>query len=148
MRRLITLIAIAAVACAVPGLAVSAQAGAGEEVLRADQARQDAFQEGDGAEWSRWVADGCVWTTLGGRVVMNKEGRATRFTERGPAERGSAVRDEVNVHIFGDTAVLTARTSGTNQEGDAWSRRHTRVYVKLDGRWQMVTNHASEIPEQ
>ena len=60
----------------------------------------------------------------------------------------SLVADEIKVRVYGDTAVVTGRSTakGKDQHGKMDDQRHwTRVLVRRDGRWQFVNFHAALI---
>jgi ketosteroid isomerase-like protein len=57
--------------------------------------------------------------------------------------------DEIKVHAYGDTAVVTGRSTATGKDNGkefAGQFRYTRVYVKRQGRWQIVATQATRIP--
>ncbi len=61
----------------------------------------------------------------------------------------SAVMDQAKVKVFGDTAVVTARSTikGTDSGKDVSGRyRFTDTWIKRDGRWQCVATQATRIP--
>ena len=58
----------------------------------------------------------------------------------------SIVTDEVQVHVYENTAVETGLSTMSGQDkGKAVPRdtRFTRVWVKQEGRWRLVANHYS-----
>ena len=60
----------------------------------------------------------------------------------------SLVPDEMKVRVYGDTAIVTGRSTakGKDQYGKMDElRRWTRVLVRRDGRWQFVNFHATPI---
>jgi len=60
----------------------------------------------------------------------------------------SLVPDEMNVRVYGDTAIVTGRSTakGKDQHGKIdEQRRWTRVLVRRDGRWQFVHFQATPI---
>jgi ketosteroid isomerase-like protein len=60
----------------------------------------------------------------------------------------SLVPDDIEVRVFGDTAILTGRSTakGTDQNGAmVEERRWTRVLVRGDGGWQFVHFQATPI---
>ena len=60
----------------------------------------------------------------------------------------SLVADEIKARVYGDTAVVTGRSTakGKDQDGKMDDQRHwTRVLVRRDGRWQFVNFHAASI---
>ena len=57
------------------------------------------------------------------------------------------INDETRVRQFGDTAVITGRSKYVDPEGDRTSVvRHTMIWVKEDGRWQMVGWQGTPLP--
>jgi ketosteroid isomerase-like protein len=62
----------------------------------------------------------------------------------------SLVSDEINVRLYGDTALVTGRSTakGKDQHGKMdEQRRWTRVLVRRDGRWQFVHYQGTPIPK-
>ena len=60
----------------------------------------------------------------------------------------SLVPDEIKVRVYGDTAIVTGRSTakGKDQHGKIDDQRHwTRVLVRRDGRWQFVHYHGAPI---
>ena len=60
----------------------------------------------------------------------------------------SLVPDDIDVRVYGDTAIVTGRSTakGTDQYGTmVEQRRWTRVLVRRDGRWQFVHFQATPI---
>jgi len=58
----------------------------------------------------------------------------------------SITTDEVQVRVYGNTAVETGRSTMIGQDKNKVvprDNRFTRVWVKLHGRWQLVANHYS-----
>ncbi len=59
--------------------------------------------------------------------------------------------DELKVHVYGDTAVVTGRTrvkAYTADQSISDQYRFKRVWVKQQGRWQLVANHSTHIAQQ
>jgi len=57
------------------------------------------------------------------------------------------VNDETRVRQFGDTAVITGRSRWVGPEGDPTAVvRHTMIWVKEDGRWQMAGWQGTPLP--
>jgi len=58
----------------------------------------------------------------------------------------SITTDDVQVRVYGNTAVETGRSTMIGQDKNKVvprDNRFTRVWVKLNGRWQLVANHYS-----
>src|SRR5262249_11325501 len=77
----------------------------------------------------------------------------TQYLENRKARRvdfQSLVADEINIRVYGDTALVTGRSTakGKDQHGHMdEQRRWTRVLVRRDGRWQFVHFQGTPIPE-
>ena len=57
------------------------------------------------------------------------------------------INDETRVRQFGETAVITGRSKYVDPEEDRTSVvRHTMIWVKEDGRWQMVGWQGTPLP--
>ena len=60
----------------------------------------------------------------------------------------SLVADDVKVRFYGDTAIVTYRSTakGKDQQGAIDEQRlWTRVFVRRDGRWQLVYSQGTSI---
>ena len=83
------------------------------------------------------------------RAAWSSIGRCTSRTARpGRVDFESLVPDEIEVRVYGDTAIVTGRSTakGKDQYGTMdEQRRWTRVLVRRDGRWQFVHFQATPI---
>ena len=55
--------------------------------------------------------------------------------------------DDILIRVYGNTVVLTGRSVGTfnyNGKVSEGPRRFTNVYVKKDGRWQLVAHQSTD----
>ena len=54
---------------------------------------------------------------------------------------------DLQVHVYGDVAVMTGIATGTSADGKPAgnSVRFTRVHVKRQGQWVVVANHLSRV---
>ena len=83
-------------------------------------------------------------------VVRNKAEVIADFTSHALTYQ-SITTAEVRVRVYGNTAVETGRSTMVGQDrGKAVPRenRFTRVWVMMDGRWQLVANHYSLMTTQ
>ena len=56
---------------------------------------------------------------------------------------------QVRIYGNGTVGVVSARQRWTFKSGErpgTWSGRYTEVFVKRDGRWQLVAGHYSDVP--
>lgn len=78
------------------------------------------------------------------------ENRAQYLENRktGDVDYEALTVDEIQVRLDGDTAVVTGRTAakGKDQRGAIEEqRRWTRVFLRRDGRWQLVAHQGTPI---
>ncbi len=68
--------------------------------------------------------------------------------ESGSFKYESRTISDLNVRVYGDTAILTGRSTQKGSEGGkdySGDYRFTRVYAKQDGRWLTVALQATRI---
>ena len=106
-----------------------------------------AIAKGDLATYDRIVADDYVAFEASGKTTPKSEILASY---RSGARRYTNLEIfDVEERVFGDTAVVSARTKGLRKEGDkdVPNRvRYIRVYAKRDGRWRAVAQMAAVMP--
>ncbi len=67
-------------------------------------------------------------------MCRSREGRSVQAT-----------MDQLAVRAYGDTAIVTGRTTATAPV--ALRLRFTDVFVRRNGRWLVVASHATRIPD-
>ena|SRR5262245_42896215 len=111
-----------------------------ERQLSLALARQDA------SVLDRLWSEDLVFTFPNGQV----SNKARRLAAQKPSVDPNQLtnrNEEVRVHLYGNSAVVTVRSrwldkSGT-QQGDPYQATH--VWVKQQGRWQLVAAHVSQV---
>lgn len=106
-----------------------------------------AITKGDMKAYGRLVGDDYVYTNQD--AVVRTKAQMVSAYDSGSLKYESAKFDEIKVHAYGDTAVVTGRntTKGKDNGKDFVGQfRYTRVYVKRQGRWQLVATQATRIP--
>ncbi len=142
-------------------VAPSTQAGSVEqELLKLERDWLDAYTKRDVAAMERIEADDFMITFTDGAMKTKADEIASL---KGPAPAGTPpifMTADTKVRVYGDTAVLTGKVmiKGTYGEGSKKGEeynlqyRYTDVYVKRNGRWQVVAAHltglASPTPTQ
>ena len=113
------------------------------EIGELERAMDDALLFGD-LDWfeRHWHQD-AVYVHLSGRV----DGRASFIERMHAAELVHVARETGDVHIrtFGDTAVVTGWARSTMVVAGAekqYDTRFTRVYVRGDGGWKMISSQS------
>ena len=137
------------IAFAVTMLAGAARADSLDEVRRLDSEISVATWSGDPEWFEQNVADDYVLITPGGSM-RNKRDVIRELSTPG-LKMDPYEPSEVNVRLFGDTAVVTGRMlqrftlGGVRYANDL---RYTDVYVRRKGRWVLVSGHTSLVAQR
>ena len=153
MKRLLIALALAA------ALLSPASGQGGKKPDKDERTRQELMQlerdigvanvRRDADFFERVEADEFIFTDSGGGITTKKEDVASVRAPANPdAKLLSYEVDDMKVMLYGGTAVVTGRSTlkGVNK-GQEWTSqsRFTDVFVRRDGRWQIVAGHASRI---
>jgi ketosteroid isomerase-like protein len=132
---------------AVPNATAQSAPDDASQVERLERELVRAIGAKDLESYDRIVAPDYVVVTAAGPETS----KAQVMDQYRSGERGytDLAIDEVKVHVFGDTAVVTARTLGSRQEHGTSTPnrvRYLRVYARRGGRWQAVTQMSAPLP--
>ena len=119
------------------------------EILKIEQQRDQAVQKRDMAVLNRIQADDLSFVNTRGQVLT----KAQYMDEirSGTLKFLSFKQDDYRFHVYGDTVVMTGRSSGIVEyhgKANRIPRRFTIVYVREHGQWQLVAFHSTVIAEQ
>ena len=118
-----------------------------DQVIRqVDYERIQAQISADAAALDRIYANDFIGIGPSG-TVRTKAQVIADFTS-GDLRFQSITTDDVQVRVYGNTAVETGRSTMIGQDkGKAvpHDNRFTRVWIKQQGRWQLVSNHYSSL---
>ena len=118
-----------------------------QQILKLEQEEDQAIMAKDTATLNRLYAERLAW--LGRGVLLTKAQVIADFAA-GTLRNNSMVHDQLRVNVYGDTAVLTGHsTSELVYHGKvlAGPKRFTDVWVKIDGRWQLVAHSVIDANE-
>ena len=124
-------------------------AGAEQAVQQQDQERIQAQISADTTALRRIYADDFLGIGPTG-VVRNKAEVIADFTSHSLTYQSITTAD-VRIRVYGNTAVETGRSTMIGKDrGKTVPRdnRFTRVWVMIDKRWQLVSNHYSLLTPQ
>lgn len=114
------------------------------EQLRQDQVHNDVNAV------SRLYADGFVALNPDG-TMANKASRVKQLTERAVKIKSLDFSD-LNIRVYGDTAIVTGVSHSTSENGAPRSLRFMQVWVKQDSVWRetalAMANMKSSTSEQ
>lgn len=128
---------------------VLAQVSTEEELNRLEDLRYSAMQAQDGKTMAELFGDEFVYQTLHG-VTHSKESYIKVITT-GDVKINTFKRENSRVRFYGDTAVVMAHTHlnvSFKGEPRELSLFYTNVWVKRDGRWQLVARQSTQLPKK
>ena len=128
------------------GSTSAVSATAVDEIKALEEARNQALLHGDVAALDRMTSDDYTFITLRGE--MRTKSDILKGFASGSFKYESRQIFDLNVRVYGDTAVVTGRSiqKGTENAKDySGSYWFTRVYIKRDGRWISVALQATLI---
>jgi ketosteroid isomerase-like protein len=110
-----------------------------KQIKQLEEARNLAILKGDAATIERMTADDYTFITLKGELRTKAD--IVKGFASGAFKYQARTISDLNIRLYGDTAVVTGRSSqkglenGKDYSGDYW---FTRVYVKQNGAWMTV----------
>ena len=116
------------------------------QVLLTDDARIRARTSGDAQTLARIYADDYMLVTAEG-AVRTKEIQMSELRSGELQFRPVEILERA-VRIYNDSAIVLSRERSTiirNGQDIGGDFRVTRVYVRRDGRWQLVVTHATPV---
>ena len=117
-----------------------------KELTRLEQVWNDAHLRGDAAALEKiWAED--LFVTMPDMPVMNKE-ESLAIWKAGKMKFDIYKTSDIRIKVYGNSAVVTGqlvriRDAQSTKFEDDW--RFTKVYVRRDGRWQVVAWHGSHV---
>ena len=138
------LLSLAVTMCLLPTLSPSDSVV--DQILALERARNEAIVHGDAAALDRLTSDDYTFINLRGGVQLKPE--IVKGFASGSYRYESRQISELKVRVYGDTAVVTGRSTqrgaenGLDNSGDY---RFTRVYVKHGEQWQTVAYQATVV---
>lgn len=126
-----------------------AQAGSVEQQIRdLDRQSREAGVRGDAAFNERILADDYLGINGRGEVTTRAQNITNHKT--GAVKYESIEFGDERVRVYGDTAIVTGRsTVKATRDGQDISgqSRVTRVWVKMNGEWKLVSHQATRIAD-
>jgi ketosteroid isomerase-like protein len=129
-------------------LRADAAGPAAREVLEIKRQYDEAQLRNDSAWFERMFAEDYVMV-LPDSSTLTKARAVAELRSREITWK-SATGEDMQVRVYGDTAVVTGRFLGKGlYKGKPLDehQRFTSVWVKRDGRWQAITEHATDMPK-
>src|SRR6185436_8795724 len=146
MRGLSTILALLLAVSALASAQPRATAADVKELNRLETVWNEAHLKGDVNALDRLWADD-LFVTMPDMPPMNKE-ESLAIWKAGKMKFDIYRTSDLRIKVYGNTAVVTGqlvriRDATSKQFEDDW--RFTKVYVRRNGRWQVVTWHGSHV---
>ncbi len=119
-----------------------------EELKRLDRSLDDAFLRGDKKTFERVLGDEMIAVSSQGDVARKKD-ILSQISLPPPELKLSIVAEDVQVFLFGDTAIVSSRKTIKQQTRDGSFSdqvRDTNTYVRRADRWQLIASQQSKLP--
>jgi ketosteroid isomerase-like protein len=120
-----------------------------DELKRLENDRAQAVLKGDTAALDQMTADDYTVINISGQLLTKAQ--VFEAIKSGDLKYDQLENNDIQVRVYGDTAVLTGRTTQKGQfkgKDISGQTRFTRVYLKQHGKWQAVAFQATRIAEQ
>lgn len=120
-----------------------------QELLKANQEYDLALLRADATALDRLYADEFIYTNPDGEI--RNKAQQLAFTRSSDLKFESAQSSDVKIRVYGKTAVMTGRfnAKGTFKgENIDVRERYTAVWVKQNGRRQLVAEQGNFIKQQ
>jgi len=120
-----------------------------DEVMKMEEERNQALQKGDIPTLERIYSDDLVYTNATG-ALLSKTEHLAELKSRGLNFRAFK-HEDVQETIHGDTGFVTGISKSVVEyrgSVSTGSRRFLNVFVKKDGRLQLVAHFEANLPEQ
>jgi uncharacterized protein (TIGR02246 family) len=114
------------------------------EIRDLQQQYDKAALEQDASAYDRLFADDYTITQAGGKV--NTKAEMIAMAKAGDTKFEVGRSDDVKVRLYGDTAIVSCRwteKSTTKGKPFAGTLLYTTVWVKSNGRWQIVSDQGT-----
>jgi uncharacterized protein YdeI (BOF family) len=124
--------------------------GVEAELMQLERDIGDANVKRDKAFFERIEADEFIFTDSSGGITTRTEDVASLDKPAGDTKLVSYVVDDMKVRVYGRTAIVIGRVTSTYKRQDkelVSQTRFTDVFVKRNGRWQLVAGHSSRIKQ-
>ena len=131
-----------------PRAAAQGNAEVEQEILKVEDARDQAMQKRDMDSLDRIYGDDIVIVNTRGRV-LTKPQRLADF-QSGDLHFLSFAQGDYKFHIYGDTAIMTGRADSVVEyhgKINRVPRRFTFTFVKQGGNWRLVAQNETLIAE-
>jgi ketosteroid isomerase-like protein len=146
---LITIVAAAPILAQSESKAAPSNRRVERQLIELERQLSDALVKQDVAVLDRLWSNDLVFTFPNGKVSNKAERLAGQKPAAQPSQSESETsNDEVKVYLYGNSAVVTVLSTWSgkvNNQEYSGQFQATHVWVKQEGRWQLVAAHVSPV---
>src|SRR2546425_187687 len=145
----LTMVAATAALAQSESKAAPSKRSAEVQLIELERQMSAALVREDAAVLNRLWSNDLIFTFPNGKV-SNKAQRLAGQKPAAPSSQSESetTNDEVKVYLYGNTAVVTVLSTWknkTNNQEYSSQFQATHVWVKQEGRWQLVAAHVSPV---
>ena len=118
------------------------------EILQKEDDQNQALLKNDADLLGSMCADELAWTNASG--VLLSKAQMLADMRSGKQRNSTIIHDDVRLHVFGSTVVVTGRSTSTYTYGGkkfVGARRFTNVWIKQNNRWLLAVHHVTPAAE-
>jgi uncharacterized protein (TIGR02246 family) len=121
------------------------QVTTGRALEQIEQQLATTWKNGDCAAWAAFLAPEWSVIHITGNVIPKST--AVEMCRAPEVRLAQMTIDQLSVRSFDDAAVVTGRTTATTTgpKPETITVRFTDVFIRRDGRWQVVASHATQL---
>lgn len=151
MKRTFSVVALLLAASSFAAAQIATPSKLEQELRAVHQQINDALNRGDKAAFKRLIADDYIVSTVSGKRLSKTDvlKGVPDAKDVGKVKLTETLSD-VQVRDYGDVALMSYISDGVQQIGEqkfTARMRATAIYHHRNGRWQLVAEHWTSIPE-
>jgi uncharacterized protein (TIGR02246 family) len=149
-RTILLLLSIVACVCFLKAQDNNLNGAIEKEILQLEEVQDRAIMQNDADTLDHIYARDFAYLNQYGELIPREKVLAG-FRSAKAKFSTPMKHDDIQIRVYGNTVVLTGRSTGTFHYNDKVSdgpRRFTNVYVKLDGRWQLVAHQSTNVAKE
>jgi len=115
-----------------------------KEILQKEDEQNNAMLKNDASLLGAMCADELAWTNASGVLLSKSEMLAD--LQSGKQRNSSIVHEDVRLHVFGDTVIVTGVSKSHyqyNGKESLGTRRFTNVWIKRGDDWLLAVHHVT-----
>jgi len=150
MKNLFVIVTVTllAASCAVGQTPARRSAVVEQEIIRLERERLDAYARADRAAFDRIVADDFTMTHSDGSTFDKTQERSVLRPSTASRPLPTLSIEDTRVRVYGSMVVTTGLLVEQGERVGRVALRFTNIYIRRQGRWQIVAGQLTRSPQQ